>query len=213
MVIPVGSPSNAGVQARGIAAFSDSREDIMNTRFPGVRMKLLEEALVQVPLEKDFLGWDLLEVTKVEEGPANLAGLDREAAGRNPAGLDASQVYLGSGWSKIDWTHTSGAQGEPFRWGYNGAQLMTPRAGATVRLDLEPNGQLARLPIKIRALDHRGREIASWALGGRMQVELAAPAGEMLVLQLPEEIHVTGDTICFRLFGVSADAERMKKSR
>jgi hypothetical protein len=204
VVIPVGSPSNVRVQARGIAAFSNSREAVLNTRFSGVRMKLLEEARVQIPLGEDFLGWDLMEVMKVETGPANLAGLDRTLTDRNMAGLDASQVYLGSGWSQIDWTRTSGPQSQPFRWGFNGAQLLTPRAGANVTLDLEPNGQLARLPIKIRALDHTGREIASWELVGRMKVELAAPAGEMLILRLPDEIQVARDTICFRLFGVSA---------
>jgi hypothetical protein len=208
VVIPVGSPSNVGVPARGIAAFSNSREAVLNTRFSGVRMKLLEEARVQVPLAEDFLGWDLMEVMTVEAERANLAGLDREVQDRNLAGLDASQVYLGSGWSQIDWTRTSGPQGQPFRWGFNGAQLLMPRAGAGVTLDLEPNGQLARLPIKIRALDHTGREIASWELAGRMKVELAAPAGEMVILRLPEEIQVALDTICFRLFGVSPRPEK-----
>jgi hypothetical protein len=159
-------------------------------------------------LSKDFLGWDLMEVMAVETALSNLAGLDRTLKDRNVPGLDASQVYLGSGWSQIDWTRTFGSQGQPFRWGFNGAQLLTPRAGANVMLDLEPNGQLARLPIKIRALDHTGREIASWELGGRMKVELAAPAGEMIILRLPDEIQVARDTICFRLFGVSTRAEK-----
>jgi hypothetical protein len=206
VVIPVGSPSNVAVQARGIAAFSNSREAILRARFPGVRMKVLEEAHVQDPLAQDYLGWDLLEVTKLEAGKVNLAGLDRELAGRNPAKLDSSQVYLGNGWSSVDWTHTNGTQAVPFRWGYNGAQLQAPRRGAKMTLDLEPNGQLARLPIKIRALDPTGREIASWALSGRMKVEFTAPAGEMLILRLQEEIQVTANTICFRLFGVSADS-------
>lgn len=206
VVIPVGSPSNVGVQARGIAVYSNSREAILNTRFPGVRMKLLEEARVQVPLTEDYLGWDLLEVMKLEAGRINLAGLEQELAGRNPAALDASRVYLGKGWSQIDWTQTAGTQPLPFRWGYNGAQLLTPRAGAKVMLDLEPNGQLAPLPIKIRALDPTGREIASWGLSGRMKVELSAPAGETIILRLPKEIQVVANTICFRLFGISADS-------
>ena len=127
VMIPVGSPPNALVQARGIATFSNSRESVVNTRFQGVRMKLLEEARVQVPLQTDYLGWDLFEVTAVDVAQLNLAGLDHEVAGQDMAALDGSQSYLGSGWSQIDWSN--GARAEPFRWGYKGAQLQMPASG------------------------------------------------------------------------------------
>jgi len=89
--------------------------------------------------------------------------------------------------------------------------LLAPRGGGKVTLDLEPNGQLARLPIRIRALDPAGREIISWALGGREKVEFVAPAGQVVSLRLAEEIQVAGDTICFRLFGVRGERTQGRK--
>ena len=203
IVIPVGSPSNVQAQARGISAFSSSLAAVETTRFRGVGLKLLEDAVVQVPLSQDFLGWELLEVTTVDDsGQTNLLGLDKEIAGHDVSSNDPSQSYLGIGWSAIDWTRTVGAQAEAFRWGYNGAQLLAPRTGALVALDLEPNGQLGKLPMRIRALDHSGGELASWALSGRSKIEFTPPPGELVTLHVADELHVAADTICFRLFGV-----------
>jgi hypothetical protein len=206
LVLPVGSSSNAQVKARGIPTFSNSRDYFLNSRFPGVHTTLLEEARVPVPLSHDFLGWDLLEVTEIDPAAVNLAGLDHELTGLDPGSLDPAQTYLGSGWSHIDFTSAEKKPGEPFRWGLNDAQMILPRTStpASVILDLEPNGQLARLPIRIRILDHNQHEIAAPALNGRMKIELQAPAGEQVSLRLPDQIHTAPDTICFRLFGISS---------
>lgn len=188
IVIPVGSAANAQIQARGIAAFSSSLDAIVAARFPGVRMRLVEKAEVPVPLEQDTLGWDLMEVTGIERVGSNLRGLE-DLSGR-----------LGSGWSQIDWVGGEKTPPEPFRWGYNGAQIVS--TGRKLTLNLEPNGQLGKLPIRIRALDRGGREIALWPLSGRQNVELLAPRGETVTLRVPGDIQTTRDTICFRLFAV-----------
>ncbi len=182
LILPAGSPANLGVSARGVAAFSDSAENILATRFSGVSTRLLKSAVIQVPFTKDYLGWKLFEVTGVSSAPPDFHGLES----RFP-----------SGWSAIAWTPSR----EPYRWGYNNARMETS-AGA-LRLDLEPNGKLG-LPLTIRALDDSGREIATWPLRGRSTVELPAQGTGAVTFRVPDSLKAAPTTICFRIFGVSA---------
>ena len=191
LALPVGAPSNQTVQARGVAAFSESAQDTLAVRFMGVGTRRLESAVVAAPFDKNqYLGWELYEVTEAPQASI-YRGLDR-------LGADATSASLGSGWSAMGWTPAR----EPYRWGYNAAQIFGARnAALKVTLDLEPNGKLG-LPMAIRAVDSKGRKVAEWPLQGRLKVELQIPKGETITLRVPESVKVAPDTICFRLFGI-----------
>jgi hypothetical protein len=187
LVLPVGSPANAAVPARGIAAYTDSAENILATRFPGVQTRLIEKATLPVPFTSDYLGWELFEVGDITGSSGDFAGLQQLAAGK--------------GWSAIGWTPSR----EPYRWGYNGAQIPTGQSstGAAI-LDLEPNGQLG-LPLALRAVDGSGREIAQWPLTGRQKVRLPLEGPEQSIrLVVPDALGAAPDRICFRIFSVSS---------
>ena len=173
LALPVGTPDNLSIPARGISAFSASSEGIRDTRLAGVATKLLETAVVPFPFYRnEYLGWELFEVTQVTPQLGRYAGLDHFIS-TNAAQREPQLAYLGTGWSPLGWTPA----GEPYRWGYNNAQIFAPRdSSTTATLDLEPNGQLG-LPLTIRAIDSAGRELARWPLLGRLKVELAVDQG------------------------------------
>jgi hypothetical protein len=196
IVMPVGSPSNAEIPARGAAAFVQSAESILHDRFHGLATRRAGSAVVRSPLSHDFLGWEVVEVTALTA--LDFAGLDRDASG---SPVDGQHAYLKGGWSLIGWAQ-QGAREDAYRWGYNGAGLIVPQTGKGLELDLEPNGKLG-LPLKIRALDHTGKELAAWPMMGRLKVSLTAPAGEAVTLRIPDQIPTSPDTICFRLFGLA----------
>ncbi len=196
IALPVGSPGNSRLQARGLGAFSVPREFYLDTRLRGVKTRVVEEDRIKLPFSNDFLGWDLLEVTAVDASGVGLAGLDRTQS------ADSAHFHLGKGWSRIDWTQLGAAGNDAFRWGFNGAQIFDGNAGHKIVLDLEQNGALANGPLKIRAMDANGRELASWPVAGRSKYEFNAPAGAEIRLMAPDELKVSPDTICFRLFGI-----------
>jgi hypothetical protein len=197
IALPVGSPRNIELVARGVQTFSRPRSFFLETRLRGVATRLVEENHVQLPFSNDFLGWDLLEVTAVDPSTRDLRGLERTQTG------DGAHVYFGKGWSNIDWASEGAAHNDAFRWGYNGAEISSADRDRNLVLDIEDNGALVKGPMKLRAVDSSsGRELASWLVPGRTKHELVLPAGVTLRLIVPDEIKVSPDTICFRLFGV-----------
>ena len=204
LALPVGTPGNISIPARGVSAFSASAEGTVATRFAGVGTKLLETAVVAFPLYKnEYLGWELYQVTEITPSAGSYAGLDHSISRPDPPDRDSKQTYLGRGWSPMGWTPAR----EPYRWGYNNAEIFAPRdSPVTLTLDLEPNGQLG-LPLTIHALDLSGRELAAWPLRGRLKVELQVPKDATLTLRITDQIKVARDAICFRLFGLTAAAE------
>ena len=57
--------------------------------------------------------------------------------------------------------------------------------------------------VRAYVYDESGHELAVWPLQGRTKVEFSAPPGASIGLRVPDEIHVTARTICFRVFGLN----------
>lgn len=166
VIVPVGSPRNRAVAARGVSVYSQAAEAYLPYA-PGVRLEKKLEA--HVPVDRwgqNFLGWDVFEVI---EAKPDIVFPQLSSA----TALSASNLRLGNNWYPYE-----AFNAETFRWVNNDAEVMvTPSDNSIYQLilEVEPGPGLAVQPFTLFLQNEAGHPVVQTEVRGREIVRLTLP--------------------------------------